>query len=311
MSFKRKKILVTGGAGFIGSNIVDGYIKEGHKVLIIDNLITGNKENINPKADFEKIDITDFKRIKKIYEKFKPDILNHHAAQIDIRRSVSDPIFDAQVNILGTINLLNCCVEFKTKKIIFASSGGAIYGEIKEKKGANENHIQNPISPYAISKKSAELYIISYFENFSMEYTILRYANVYGPRQDPKGEAGVVCLFIDKIDKGQRPIIFGTGRQLRDYVYVGDVVDVNILVLNKGGNKIYNIATEKGTSVLELFQCLAETMSFKKKPKFAPPRKGELFRSVLNCSKIKKELKWQAKIDLKEGFRRTVKYFYG
>jgi len=302
------KILVTGGAGFIGSNVVDAYIEAGYEVAIVDNLSTGKKENLNPKAQFFPLDITD-SRLEQVIADFAPKIINHHAAQIDVRKSVEDPVYNAKVNELGTLNLLQAAVRCKVSKIIFSSTGGAIYGEVSKKSGADENHPQEPISPYAITKRSVEMYLYAYQKLYGLTHTILRYGNVYGPRQDPLGEAGVIAIFCGKMLKGEPPTIYGDGKQLRDYVYVGDVAKANLLALEKGNDQIYNIGTGRGTSVNELFAHLKEIMGFAGEAVYAPPRAGELFRSVLNCRKIRKELGWKAGTGIKKGLRLTLKWY--
>ena len=223
------KVLVTGGAGFIASHIVDAYVERGHEVFILDDLSTGQKPNVNPRATFFEVDIADAKAVKLI-EQIKPDVLNHHAAQMDVRHSVADPQFDARVNILGFINLLEACKNTGAKKIIFASSGGAVYGE-QEAFPAAEDHPTRPASPYGVSKRTGELYLSYYQQAFGLPYIALRYANVYGPRQSNKGEAGVVAIFISLLLAGKVPVINGDGKQTRDYVYVGDVVNANVAAL--------------------------------------------------------------------------------
>lgn len=302
------KILVTGGAGFIGSNVVDLYIEAEHEVAVVDNLTTGKHENLNPKAKFYELDIRDPK-LADIITEFKPEIINHTAAQIDVRKSVSDPIYNAQVNEIGTLNLLQAAVSNKVKKIIFSSTGGALYGEVGKKSGGDENHPQFPISPYAITKRSVEMYLFAYKELYGLNFTILRYGNVYGPRQDPLGEAGVIAIFCGKMLQGEAPTIYGDGKQLRDYVYVGDVAAANLLALEKGENNIYNVGTQRGTSVNELFAILKDLLKFDKDAIYAPPRSGELFRSVLNCKKIKKELGWKPKTNIKKGLKLTLKWY--
>lgn len=300
-------ILVTGGAGFIASNISDEFVKKRHKIIILDNLSSGRKANINPKSVFYKMDITD-PAIEKIFKKHKIDAMCHHAAQIDIRVSVNDPIFDAKSNILGSINLLQNCIKYKVKKVIFASSGGAIYGEVKGS-GAKETEKVDPLSPYGVAKESIERYIRYYSYTFGLEYTILRYGNVYGERQDPRGEAGVVAIFTGLMLNNKQPFIFGNGGQIRDYVYVGDVVRANLFALNKAKNQIINIGTGKGTSVNTLYDKLNRITGFNKKAKHKSQRKGELMRSILGISKAKAVLGWQPKVGIDEGFRRTVEYF--
>jgi UDP-glucose 4-epimerase len=303
------KILVTGGAGFIGSNVADAYIAAGHEVAVIDNLTTGKKENLNSRAKFFECDIRDKQKVSQVVLDFSPEVINHHAAQIDVRKSVTDPVYNAEVNEIGTLNLLEAAIKSKIRKMIFSSTGGAIYGEVSKKRGADEGHPQEPISPYAITKRTAEMYFYSYKINYGLDYTVLRYGNVYGPRQDPLGEAGVIAIFCGKMLNKEQPTIFGDGNQLRDYIYVGDVVEANLLALSKGSNQIYNIGTGKGTSVNELFFNLKEIMGFDKEVVYAPARAGELFRSVLDCKKIEKELGWKAKIDIKNGLKKTLEWY--
>lgn len=304
------KILVTGGAGFIGSNVADAFIAAGHQVAIVDNLTTGKKENLNPQAEFFSIDIRDARLTEAINE-FAPDVIAHLAAQIDVRKSVSDPVFNAEVNELGTLNLLGAAVQNKVGKIIFSSTGGALYGEVTEQAGADEGHAQEPISPYAITKRSVEMYLYAFWKLYGLKFTALRYGNVYGPRQDPLGEAGVIAIFCGKMLKGEAPTIYGDGRQLRDYVYVEDVAKANLLALAKAEGEIINIGVGQGTSVNELFSLLNEILKFKQKAVYAPPRAGELFRSVLNCGQAKKILGWQAKVGIKEGLTRTIGWYRG
>ena len=302
------RIVVTGGAGFIGSNVADAYLAAGHEVAIVDNLSTGKTENLNPSAVFYKIDIRDQKLYSCLAD-FKPEIINHIAAQIDVRKSASDPIFNADVNELGTLNLLEAAARTGVRKIIFSSTGGAIYGEVKKKTGADESHPQEPISPYAITKRSVEMYLYAYHVLRGLTFTALRYGNVYGPRQDPLGEAGVIAIFCGKMLKGEVPTIYGDGKQLRDYVYVKDVAAANLLALKKGDNQIYNVGFGVGTSVNQLFRYLKELLKFKENAVYAPPRSGELFRSVLDCKKINKQLGWKAKIGIKKGLKLTLDWY--
>ena len=302
------KILVTGGAGFIGSNIVDELIEKKHKVVIVDNLATGNIKNVNKKAKFYKVSVCDKKKIDEIFKKEKIDIVIHHAAQLDVRKSVEDPCFDADVNIKGALNILEACKNTKVKKIIFASSGGTIYGECGTK-APDEKAFANPLSPYGVAKLSVEHYIKAYSALYGLKYTILRYANVYGPRQDVNGEAGVVAIFIGRMSQNKEFFIFGDGKQLRDYVYVKDVVSANIKSLTKGNNEVINIGTNKTTSVTKLAQELSKIIGYKNKPVFKPKRNGELFKSFLNISKAKKVLGWEPKVDIIKGLKNTVEYF--
>jgi UDP-glucose 4-epimerase len=299
-------ILVTGGAGFIASHIVDAFIENGHNVTIIDNLTTGRKENINPGAKFYEIDIRD--DLTKIFDEGKFDVVNHHAAQIDVRRSVTDPIYDAGVNIIGTLNLLQNSIKFGVKKFMFASTGGAVYGE-QDYFPADENHKQQPLSPYGISKLSVEKYLYFYKEVHGLKYTILRYANIYGPRQNPLGEAGVVCIFLDKILAGDQPIINGSGEQTRDYVYVKDVVKANLLTLNEEESDIYNVGTGIETSVNELFRLINQNFNNSIKEVHGPAKPGEQMRSVITSEKLFKKFGWKPSTKLEDGLRETIEYY--
>lgn len=301
------KILVTGGAGFIASHISDAFINEGHEVVIIDNLHTGFEYNINPKAKFIKLDICD-PSIEKIFEEEKFDVINHHAAQMDVRRSVADPAFDANSNIIGTINLLQFSIKYGVKKFMFASTGGAVYGE-QEYFPADENHPANPLSPYGISKLAVEKYLYFYNKQYGLNYTVLRYANIYGPRQNPFGEAGVVAIFTTKLLNGEQPIINGNGLQTRDYVFVGDVVKANVTALNDSENEIYNIGTGIETNVNELFHSLNEIIKSNKEEKHGPVAPGEQMRSVISSEKLFKKFGWKPSTTLKEGLGETVNFF--
>ncbi len=305
---QRSKVLVIGGAGFIGSHIVDRLIEEGYKVVVVDDLSSGNKKNINKQAKFYRVDIQSPK-LEAIFQEEQPEHVNHHAAQIDVRRSVSDPLFDAKINILGTINVLQNCIKYKVKKVIFASSGGAIYGE-QRVFPAPETHPLRPISPYGITKLVAEHYLYYYKTIFGLDFIALRYANVYGPRQDPFGEAGVVAIFIQKMLKGEQPIINGDGKQTRDFVYVGDVVEANISAMKNNSSKsIFNIGTGIETSVNQLFNHLKEIIRSPVKEKHSLQKEGEQRRSVLECTEAKKILNWEPRMLLVDGLKRTFEYF--
>jgi len=314
------KILVTGGAGFIGSHLVDALIERGHKVVVIDNLSTGKKENINKKAKFYKIDICSPK-IGEFFKKEKPEIVFHFAAQINVRKSVENPLFDAKVNILGSLNVIQNFVQLRTSyfkprtsnlehsTFIFASTGGAIYGEAK-KIPTPENYLANPISPYGIAKLTVENYLKFYKENFGLKFISLRFSNVYGSRQDPKGEAGVVAIFIEKLLKGERPTIFGDGNQTRDFIFVEDVVSACLKAMEyKGKKEIFNIGTGIETSINELYKIISKLLKTKIKPKYAPEKPGDLKRSCLDISLAKKELKWEPKFDLEDGLKKTIECF--
>jgi len=313
-----KKVLVTGGAGFIGSHIVDGYVEEGYQVVVIDDLSRGKRENLNRKAKFYQIDIND-EKIAEIFAEEKFDLVNHHAAQIDVRISVKKPLLDAKINILGTLNLLESCLKYKVKNFIFISSGGAIYGE-PEDMPVNEYYPKNPLSPYAVAKHTIEHYLYYYRQTFALNYVALRYANVYGPRQDPFGEAGVIAIFSQRMLKKDRPTIFGDGEQLRDYVYVDEVTNINMLASQKieslNEKKItspddlsYNVGTGEGNSVNFLYEALAKITSFREKPIYAPGKKGDIRKIYLDTEKAKKELGWQAKLQLEDGLEKTVEWF--
>ena len=301
------KILVTGGAGFIASQIADAFIDEGNDVFILDNLSTGFEKNVNPKATFIKKDIGD-KSLSELFEKEKFDVVNHHAAQMDVRRSVADPAFDANTNILGTINLLQNCIKTGVKKFMFASTGGAVYGE-QEYYPADEKHPTSPLSPYGISKLAVEKYLFFYNAQYKLNYTILRYANIYGPRQNPFGEAGVVAIFSTKLLKNEQPVINGSGKQTRDYVFVGDVVKANLITLKDERTNIYNIGTSKETDVNQLFNMLNNIAGSKKEEKHGPAAAGEQMRSVITSDKLFNTFNWKPSTTLQEGLQKTVDFF--
>ena len=301
------KILVTGGAGFIASQVADAFIAEGNDVFIIDNLSTGFEKNINPKATFIKEDIG-AKNLINLFEKEKFDVINHHAAQMDVRRSVADPEFDATTNIIGTINLLQCSIKTGVKKFMFASTGGAVYGEQKYFP-ADEGHITFPLSPYGISKLAVEKYLHFYHAQYHLNYSILRYANIYGPRQNPFGEAGVVAIFTSKLLKGEQPIINGSGEQTRDYVFVGDVVKANTITLKDPASDIYNIGTSKETNVNELYNLINKIIGKGQIEKHGPAAAGEQMRSVITSDKLFKKFNWRPSTTIEEGLQKTVDYF--
>lgn len=300
-------ILVTGGAGFIGSNIADAYIQKGHDVIIVDNMSTGVKEYINPKAKFYEMDICD-SGISQVFRENKIDIVNHHAAQIDLRKSVEDPRFDINVNIAGSVNLLENARANSVKKFIFASTGGAIYGE-HDYFPADEEHPVRPSAPYGINKNCVEKYLYYYNLVYGLDYVVLRYANVYGPRQNPHGECGVIAIFTDKILGGAQPLINGDGKQTRDYVFVKDVVNANLLAVEARGPVIYNVATTRETDVNYIFDRINHYAGAKFEEKHGPGKLGEQKRSVLSFEKISKELGWQPETDIETGLRITTEFF--
>ena len=301
------KILVTGGAGFIASHIVDAFISEGHSVVVLDDLSSGFEKNINPAAKFVKANICD-KSIVKLFESEKFDVVNHHAAQMDVRRSVADPAFDATTNIIGTINLLQNSIKYGVKRFMFASTGGAIYGE-QDYFPADEKHNTQPKSPYGISKLAVEKYLYFYNSEYGMNYTILRYANIYGPRQNPFGEAGVVAIFSTKLLKGEQPVINGHGKQTRDYVYVGDVVKANTLALNDESSDVYNVGTGIETNVNELFMILNKLTGAGKEEKHGPAAAGEQLRSVITSGKLFNKFGWKPSTKFEDGLAQTVEFF--
>jgi UDP-glucose 4-epimerase len=305
------KILLTGGAGFIGSQVADRYITEGHRVIVLDSLVTGKVENLNPRAQFYQMDIRD-PRVEEVFAREKPEVVNHHAAQIDVRKSVMDPLFDAGTNVLGTLHLLERAVKHGVRRFIFASSGGAIYGDQPEgAEPAREDDPLRPISPYGVAKATGELYLHYYRVVHGLDSVALRYGNVYGPRQDPFGEAGVVAIFTEKLLSDEQPLINGDGLQTRDYVYVGDVVEANVLALNPKASGSFNIGTGVEKNVNELFWSLVNITGNSVKEVHGPAKPGEQRRSILNCSKARERLGWRPRVSFEEGLRLTVEYFAG
>ena len=301
------KILVTGGAGFIGSHIVDAYLEAGHELHIIDDFSTGQKVNINPKATLHQVDIAE-KEAARVIEQVKPEVLSHHAAQMDVRHSVADPAFDARVNILGFINLLEACKNSGVKKVIFASSGGAIYGE-QESFPAPESHGTKPASPYGVSKRAGELYLSYYHQAFGLPYIALRYANVYGPRQSAMGEAGVVAIFLSLLLAGKTPVINGDGRQTRDYVFVGDVVHANVAALQSSFVGPINIGTGVETDVVTIFQHLRQAVHSQIEAQHGPAKTGEQRRSCLETGRAAQVLGWHPKMTLSNGLQHTADHY--
>lgn len=301
------KVLVTGGAGFIGSHLVDRLIQEGHEVVVVDNLSTGKRRNLNRAARFYKIDIQSW-RLERVFRNERPNIVMHLAAQMDVRKSVDNPIFDAQVNVLGMLNVLQQSVRHGVRKVVFSSSGGAIYGE-QEIYPAPESHVMRPLSPYGISKLCGEQYL-SYYQRVSgLQMVNLRYANVYGPRQDPDGEAGVVSIFIQKLLNNEQAIVNGNGRQTRDFVYVEDAVEANLAVMGQETQGTYNVGTGEETSINDLFRILIAHTNSTCKEVHGPAKSGEQVRSVIDSTKIRQELSWEPRTELREGLKRTVDYF--
>jgi len=301
------KVILTGGAGFIGSWVADALIADGHRVLILDDLSSGKEENIPKEAEFVKCDIRDRDALDSLFSDFKPDIVNHHAAQINVRKSVENPTLDAQVNILGSLNLLEISKRHRVKKFIFASTGGAIYGE-PETIPVDERAIPLPISPYGVSKLSVERYLDYYNLVFGLEYVALRYSNVYGPRQNPHGEAGVIAIFCNRILEGQKCDIFGDGNQKRDYVFVGDLARANVLSL-RAPVGIYNLGTGIEISVNDLINILVKATGIAANVHYLPYRAGEVQRIALDISKAGKMIGWFPEVSFEDGLTRTWNWY--
>lgn len=301
------RILVTGGAGFIGSHVVDAFVAAGHHVAAVDNLSTGRRENVHPKAAFYRVDIAS-PELREVVARERPEVISHHAAQVDVRRSMADPLYDARCNILGSIRLLEYAREFGVRKVIYSSSGGAVYGE-PIYLPCDEEHPIRPLCPYGVSKYAVEQYLFLYRENYGVDYTILRYPNVYGPRQDPTGEAGVVAIFTDQMLNGGTPVINGSGEQERDFLYVEDCAQANLLALENGSGRVYNLGTGVGTSINRLFALLKALTGYAGDPIYGPAKIGETFRIYLDAGRARQELGWRPTVPLEEGLERTVAWF--
>lgn len=308
-----KNILVTGGAGFIGSHIVDRYLSLGHRVAVVDNLQSGSRKNLNKKATFYKIDIRNQKQLEAVFKKEQPDIVNHHAAKAEVSKSIRDPASTIDINVNGTVNVLsafsrlieNGVIRHTQKpKFIFASSGGAIYGEPK-KIPVSEALLPEPISPYGLSKLLAEKCVEFYSRVFGFTHVILRYANVYGPRQNPRGEAGVVAIFSDLLRRGKTPTIFGDGTKIRDYVYVADIVRANVAALSYGRNGVFNLGVGRPIRDQDVFDAIAAHFN-KKEVIYFPFRKGEIRKITLDSRRASRFLRWKPMVSFEEGIKRTV-----
>ena len=304
------KILVTGGAGFIGSHVVDAYLAAGHEVAVVDNLASGSRVNLNPAARFHQADVRDPAALAAVFEAERPELVNHHAAQASVRLSMEDPPADAQVNVIGSLNVLEACRRFGVRKLIYAGTGGAAVGEPKYLP-VDEAHPVEPLSPYGANKHAVEHYCALYRANWGLDTTILRYANIYGPRQDPLGEAGVIAVFAGRMLAGEEPIVNGSGEQERDYVYVGDVARANVLALDRGGGRMYHIGTGVGASVNELFDRLARLIGYQRPRRNGPGLPGEVFKIRLSADRAREELGWEPEVALDEGLRRTVESIRG
>ncbi len=303
------KILVTGGAGFIGSHVVDAYVAAGHEVAVLDNLSTGREDNVNPAAQLHRVDIRDLGQVQKAIAAFKPEVVNHHAAQSEVPRSVADPGFDAQVNVVGGLNVLRACVDNSVRKVIFSSTGGALYGE-PDIVPAGEDHPVRPLSPYGTSKFAFEQYLGTFDRTFGLRFTTLRYSNIYGPRQDFFAEEGrVVAIFASRMLEGKPVTIDGDGTQSRDMLHVGDVATANLAALERGDGGTYHVSSGTPVTINDLCRKLALLTEYKLEPRFGPARVGDVYRIALDNQLAAAELGWVPRIQLEEGLQLTVAYF--
>ena len=303
---RRTKALVTGGAGFIGSHLVDGLLDDGYDVAVVDNLSSGQLRNVNHRATFYHAELNDV-RLNQIVQRERPEFVFHLAAQSSVRKSAIDPVADADANVMGTIRLIAAAASEGVEKFIFSSTGGAIYGD-PETIPCDEDTPVNPLTPYALSKYVGEQYLELFNETYGLDYTILRYANVYGPGQNPDGEAGVIAIFTGMMLSERRPHIYGDGLQERDFVYVSDVVQANLAAINKGHGRTYNIGTGERVSVARIYEILQEFTEFDQEPDYRPRRTGEVLQIALDSTRAEKELKWTPEVSLEDGLRRSVEY---
>ena len=299
------RALVTGGAGFIGSHVVDAYVQAGLDVAIVDNLATGSRANLNAAARLYEVDIRDGPELDRVIAAERPAIVSHQAAQASVRGSMEDPLRDAAINVLGSLNVLEASRKYGVRKLIYAATGGAAVGEPRYLP-VDEDHPVEPLSPYGASKHAVEHYVSLYRQTFGLDTTILRYTNIYGPRQDPRGEAGVIAIFAGLMLTGGQPVVNGTGEQERDYVYVGDVARANVLALEKGSGGMFNIGTGVSTSVNELFDMLAELTGYGEARRHGPALSGEVFRIYVTNDRARRALGWEPTVALDEGLRLTV-----
>lgn len=303
------KALVTGGAGFIASHLVDRLIADKHQVVVVDNLSTGKKENINPMATFYHVDICDAASLEEVFKKERPDIIDHHAAHVNVRKSVEMPVYDATINILGSLNLCELSRKYEVKKFIYVSTGGAVYGEPKDLP-VKESCTIEPLCQYGVSKHTVEHYLNVFYKLYNMNFTVLRYPNVYGPRQSPHGEAGVVAIFSELLIHNKRPTIFGDGSKTRDYVYVDDIIKANMLVMgNIGNGEIYNLGWGKQISDLDVFNTVRRALGSNIEPLFSLKRPGEIDHISLDSTKAQKELTWKPEFTFEEGIRLAAQYY--
>ncbi len=299
------KVLITGGAGFIGSHVVDKALDAGHKVVVVDDLSTGKMQNLSRDVKYYNIDVADY-LLKEIFEKERPEGVIHLAAQISVSRSIDDPILDLRSNIQGTVNLLENCRRYHVCKVVFSSSA-AVYGE-PDYIPIDEEHPLRPLSPYGLSKATAEGYFKFYHKYYGLEYTILRYSNVYGPRQDACGEGGVVAIFLHRLFNERAPVIYGDGNQTRDFIYVEDIARANISALTRG-HGVFNISRNEEISINDLLMTIKEILDFEVAPIYSEPRKGDIARSILNNSKAIEGLKWTPQVNIEEGLTKIARFF--
>jgi UDP-glucose 4-epimerase len=301
--------MVTGGGGFIGSHVVDAYVAAGHQVAVLDNFSTGRETNVNPAAQIHRVDVRDGPEVDKSIASFRPEVVNHHAAQSEVPRSVADPGYDAHVNIIGGLNVLKASATYGVGKVIFSSTGGALYGE-PDVVPADEDHPVRPLSPYGTSKLSFELYLGTFRRTFGLDYTVLRYANVYGPRQDFFAEEGrVVAIFASRMLTRKPVTIDGDGEQSRDMIHVGDVATANLAALDKGSGGTFHISTGVAVTINDLFRKLALLTDYDLEPNRGPARKGDVYRIALDDARAIRDLGWQPRVSLEEGLSLTVAYF--
>lgn len=301
------KILVTGGAGFIGSHVVDAYITAGHAVIVVDNLSSGQLSNLNPRAKFIEADITDKNTIQAIIDTEKPEVINHHAAHIQVGNSVRDPQFDAENNIIGLLHIMEAAKDAGVKKVIMASTGGAMYGN--KPTPFTEEMREEPLSPYGVSKRAGELYLNYYHQQYGIPQVVLRYANVYGPRQNPHGESGVIAIFSEYIAGGKQPVINGDGTHTRDYVYIDDVVRANLMALETDFTGELNIGTSTETSTNDVFHKVVTEFGVDIPEEHGPERPGEQVTSSLSYEKAKQVLGWEPQVGFDEGVKKTVAWY--
>lgn len=301
------KVLVTGGAGFIGSHVVEACLSAGHEVCVVDDLSSGFKRNLPPGVRLWEVDIRD-QQLEEVFREERPEVVSHQAARANVRESFEKPILYADVNVVGSVNVLECCREFGVKKVVYASTGGAVYGE-PQQLPVTEDHPIRPLDPYGASKHHVEHYLDLYNTNFGIAYTILRYPNVYGQRQDPHGEAGVVAIFLGQMLSGGQPVINGAGDQERDFVHVSDVAAANVAALDRGDGEIFNVGSGSGSSVNDVFSILAELSGYEHAAQHGPAKKGEVYKIYLDASRARETLGWVPRVSLRDGLATTHQFF--